>query len=120
MMGKPEKPYGFELILDLHGCDVSKFNRKSIEGYMVAVCEAIGMVREDLHFWDYEGMPEEEIPKDSHLLGTSAVQFISTSNIVIHTLNLSVFSTSLRAKSKIDVGCAKEISSNPTKTPNSQ
>lgn len=88
MMGKPEKPYGFELILDLHGCDVSKFNRKSIEGYMVAVCEAIGMVREDLHFWDYEGMPEEEIPKDSHLLGTSAVQFISTSNIVIHTLDL--------------------------------
>lgn len=82
------KPYGFELVMDLHGCDVGKFNRKSIEGYMVAVCEAIGMVREDLHFWDYEGVPAEERPKEAHLLGTSAVQFITTSNIVIHTLDL--------------------------------
>ncbi len=83
-----QKIYGYELILDLHGCDVSKFTRKSIEEYMVTICEAIGMEREDLHFWDYEGVPEEEIPKDSHLLGTTAVQFITTSNIVIHTLEL--------------------------------
>ena len=83
-----QKIYGYELILDLHGCDVSKFTRKSIEEYMVTICEAIGMEREDLHFWDYEGVPEEEIPKDSHLLGTTAVQFITTSNIVVHTLEL--------------------------------
>ena len=83
-----QKIYGYELILDLHGCDVAKFTRKSIEEYMVTICEAIGMEREDLHFWDYEGLPEEEIPKDSHLLGTTAVQFITTSNIVIHTLDL--------------------------------
>ena len=82
------KPYGFELILDLHGCDVSVFNRESLEGYFKKVCDAIGMEREDLHFWDYKGLPEEEIPKDSHLLGTTAVQFITTSNIVIHTLDL--------------------------------
>jgi len=82
------KPYGYELIMDLHGCDVSKFNRESIEGYMETVCEAIGMVREDLHFWDYEGLPVEERPKEPHLLGTSAVQFITTSNITIHTLEL--------------------------------
>ena len=80
--------YGFELIMDLHGCDVGKFTRGSIEGYMEAVCEAIGMEREDLHFWDYEGVPAEERPKEPHLLGTSAVQFIRTSNIVIHTLDL--------------------------------
>ena len=83
-----QKIYGYELILDLHGCDVGKFTRKSIEEYMVTICEAIGMEREDLHFWDYEGVPEEEIPKDSHLLGTTAVQFITTSNIVVHTLEL--------------------------------
>ena len=87
-MDNLKKPYGYELILDLHGCDVSKFTRKSIKEYMVTVCDAIGMEREDLHFWDYEGLPEEEIPKDSHLLGTTAVQFITTSNIVIHTLDL--------------------------------
>ena len=82
------KPYGFELILDLHGCDVRKFTRKSIEEYMVAICEAIKMEREDLHFWDYDGVPAEEISNEAHLSGTSAVQFITTSNIVIHTLDL--------------------------------
>jgi len=85
---KSKKAYGFELIMDLHGCDVGKFTRRSIEGYMVAVCKAIDMEREDLHFWDYEGVPVEERPREAHLLGTSAVQFIRTSNIVIHTLDL--------------------------------
>jgi S-adenosylmethionine/arginine decarboxylase-like enzyme len=88
MIGEERKPYGSELIMDLHDCDVGKFNRKSIEEYMVAVCEAIGMEREDLHFWDYDGVAEEELPSDAHLLGTSAVQFITTSNVVIHTLEL--------------------------------
>jgi len=88
MMGKSEEPYGFELILDLHSCDAGKFTRKSIEEYMVVICEAIEMEREDLHFWDYEGVPEEEISNEAHLSGTSAVQFITTSNIVIHTLDL--------------------------------
>ena len=83
-----QKIYGYELILDLHECDVSKFSRESIKGYMKTICDAIGMEREDLHFWDYEGIPEEEIPEDAHLLGTTAVQFITTSNIVIHTLDL--------------------------------
>ncbi len=82
------KPYGFELIIDLHGCDVSKFTRKSITEYMVTICESIGMEREDLHFWDYDGVPAEEISNEAHLSGTSAVQFITTSNIVIHTLDL--------------------------------
>ena len=82
------KPYGFELILDMHGCDVSTFTRKSIENFMIALCEEIKMQREDLHFWDYDGVPESERPTQTHLLGVSAVQFISTSNIVIHTLEL--------------------------------
>lgn len=88
-MNRMNTPYGFELILDLHGCDVDKFDRESITKYMVAVCEAIDMEREDLHFWDYEGFPPEELAQQPpHLLGTSAVQFIKTSNIVIHTLDL--------------------------------
>ena len=87
-MSKLQQPYGYELIMDLHKCDVSKFTRRSIEEYMEAVCEAIDMEREDLHFWDYEGVPVEERPKEAHLLGTSAVQFILTSTIVIHTLDM--------------------------------
>ncbi|HUS48595.1 MAG TPA: S-adenosylmethionine decarboxylase [Candidatus Paceibacterota bacterium] len=80
--------YGKELILDLHECDVSTFNRKNIEEYLKKLCEIIDMERQDLHFWDYTGVPEEELPTEAHLLGTSAVQFISTSDIVIHTLDI--------------------------------
>ena len=87
-MTKANKPYGFELILDLHSCNVSTFTRKSIENFMIALCEEIKMQREDLHFWDYDGVPEDELPSETHLLGTSAVQFITTSNIVVHTLDL--------------------------------
>ena len=83
-----KRVYGFELILDLHGCDVGKFNRTSLRKYFAKLCKAIDMEREDLHFWDYEGVPEEERTKEAHLLGTSAVQFIKTSNIVVHTLEL--------------------------------
>ena len=83
-----DRAYGFELILDLHGCDPSTFNRPSLEKYFQELCVAIDMEREDLHFWDYDGVPEEDLPTEAHLLGTSAVQFIRTSNIVIHTLDL--------------------------------
>jgi len=87
-MKTKEKPYGYELIMDLHGCDASKFNRRSLEKYFEKLCKAIDMKRRDLHFWDYEGVPAEERPKEAHLLGTSAVQFIQTSDIVIHTLDV--------------------------------
>lgn len=81
--------YGQELILDLCQCDVSLFTRESIAQYFADVCERIGMVRADLHFWDYEDASQEEIEKaqkNPHVFGISAVQFILTSSIVIHTL----------------------------------
>lgn len=80
-------PYGKELILDLHDCDSSKFNRKDITTYFEELCKLIGMQREDLHFWDYEDDPEEYKKAPPHLKGTSAIQFIQTSSIVIHTLD---------------------------------
>ncbi len=80
--------YGYELILDLHGCDVSTFNRASIDGYFEKVCDAIGMVRCDRHWWDDVGVPPAERQVSPHTKGTSAVQFILTSTIVIHTLDL--------------------------------
>lgn len=82
------KPYGYELIMDLHGCDVSKFNRTSLDNYFEKLCKAIDMKRADLHFWDDEGLPEEKRQTLPHTKGTSAVQFILTSSIVIHTLDL--------------------------------
>lgn len=83
------KPYGHELVLDLSNCSTEKFNRKDITEFFEELCSLIDMEREDLYFWDYEGVTEEEIPYDQpHLMGISAVQFITTSNITIHTLNL--------------------------------
>ncbi len=79
--------YGCELILDLYGCDASKFTRESIEQWLEGLCDLIDMQREDLHFWDYHGRPEEYERAPAHLAGTSAVQFITTSAVVIHALD---------------------------------
>jgi S-adenosylmethionine/arginine decarboxylase-like enzyme len=88
MVKEKDKPYGFELIMDLHGCDVSTFNRKSLKLFLKMLCDEINMTRCKLHFWDDIGVPLEEQQTSPHTKGTSAVQFILTSTIVIHTLDL--------------------------------
>lgn len=82
------KNYGKELILDLHECDPSTFNRKSIEDFFKVLCDKIDMQRCELFWWDDFGLPPEERQTEPHLKGTSAVQFIMTSNITIHTLDI--------------------------------
>jgi len=82
------KPYGKELVLDLHNCDPSGFNRKDIEEYFIELCIRIDMQRCEMHFWDDVGVTEEEKQTSPHTKGTSAVQFILTSNITIHTLDI--------------------------------
>ena len=81
--------YGKELILDIHNCncDSGEFSRGNIKRFMKQLCLMINMERHDLCFWDYKGQPEEYAKAPPHLKGTSAVQFISTSNITIHTLD---------------------------------
>jgi len=83
-----EKPYGFELILDLHGCDPNTFNRDSLDNYFEKLCKAIDMEKCARYFWDDVGVPVEDQQTLPHTKGTSAVQFILTSTIVIHTLDL--------------------------------
>ncbi|MBT7509896.1 MAG: S-adenosylmethionine decarboxylase [Rhodospirillaceae bacterium] len=85
--GRVTRKYGIELILDMHGCDASKFTRESISAYFERLCVLIDMQRADLHFWDDIGVPEEDKQTLPHTQGTSAVQFILTSSIVIHTLD---------------------------------
>lgn len=69
--------YGKELILDMHDCNV--FDEKNIRLYFRELCELIDMEACDVHFW----IGEDDDPKIS---GTSAIQFIVTSNITIHAL----------------------------------
>lgn len=80
--------YGKELIIDLYGCNAAHFNRADLRRFFKELCELVDMNREDLHFWDYQDYPEEKAEAPPHLVGTSAVQFITTSDIVIHTLDL--------------------------------
>jgi len=87
-MRRSKKVYGHELIIDLHNCEVSTFNRKSMRGYFKNICKAIDMKRCELYFWDDVGVPAKEKENLPHTKGTSAVQFILTSNITIHTLDL--------------------------------
>jgi len=74
------KNYGKEVILDMHDCSTKRFSKEDIQNFFDVLCEKIDMVQREVHWWT-EG-PEVE----DHLYGNSAVQFIQTSNIVIHTL----------------------------------
>jgi S-adenosylmethionine/arginine decarboxylase-like enzyme len=79
--------YGSELVLDLHECDPTTFTRDSIDQFFTELCELIDMEKCDVHFWDDVGVPPEECQTDPKTKGTSAVCFIITSSIVIHTLD---------------------------------
>jgi S-adenosylmethionine/arginine decarboxylase-like enzyme len=81
-------PYGCELVLDLHKCDPSTFTRESLDRFFSDLCDLIEMEKCVVHFWDDVGVPEEEQQTLPHTKGTSAVCFILTSSIVIHTLDI--------------------------------
>ncbi len=80
--------YGQELIIDLHNCNSARFTRRNIRNYFKEICDLIGMERCKLCWWDDLHTPEEEKETEPHLKGTSAVQFIKTSTIVIHSLDI--------------------------------
>ena len=80
--------YGVELLLDLIECDVSKFSRKQLKIYFARLCELIGMEAHAQYFWDDFRVPEDERQTDPGTKGTTAIQFILTSNITVHALDL--------------------------------
>jgi S-adenosylmethionine/arginine decarboxylase-like enzyme len=82
------QPYGYELIVDLHHCDPATFTRESLSRFFTELCDLIDMEMCEVHFWDDVGVPLEEQQTLPHTKGTSAVCFILTSSIVIHTLDL--------------------------------
>lgn len=111
LLWRGRKPYGWELTLDIHDCDPLVFNRISLTLFFNTLCEKIGMKAEDLHFWDYIDDPEGYKRAASHLKGTSAVQFIQTSNITIHTLDelrcvyLNIFSCKIFDPEVVKIMC---------------
>lgn len=81
-------PYGFELILDLHGCNAASFTRNHLDLYFTRLCDLIDMEKCEVHFWDDVGVPIEERQTSPRTKGTSAICFILTSTIVVHTLDI--------------------------------
>jgi len=84
--------YGKELILDLCDCNASLFNRRELKKFFTEMCHLLEMEKCKLTFWDYFWWPDFLIryfgwDKDDRIYGTSAVQFIKTSNITLHTIN---------------------------------
>ena len=88
MIQAPEKVvYGWELILDLHGCNPCTFTRDCLDRYFSRLCDLIDMEKCEVHYWDDLGLPKEERQTSPLTKGTSAVCFILTSTIVVHTLD---------------------------------
>ena len=74
------KNYGLEMIIDLHGCDLSVLDRPKLKKFFVELCDLIDMTRhgEPVYWEDTSNIP--------HLRGVSGFQFIETSNVVCHPL----------------------------------
>ncbi len=86
--------YGYELILDLHKCIVPGKNtffgswkrRRFLGKFFRNLCHEIDMVPCKLVFWDDMWVLPWNRQTKPRTTGTSAVQFIITSNITIHVL----------------------------------
>lgn len=99
---KQRKVYGYELILDLHDCAATGlhqtfiftffklcFRRRYLRAYFKSLCKTIRMEPAKLTFWDDLWCFPWNRQTKPHTTGTSAVQFIITSNITIHYLELT-------------------------------
>ena len=82
------RPYGLEAVFDLRDCDPARFNRTAILSFFTDLCDRIGMELCDVHFWDDEGVAPKDRQTDPDTKGTSAVAFILTSSIVVHSLDI--------------------------------
>ena len=106
-------PYGWELILDLHECVSAKFTRDHVDGYFTELCDLIDMQKCEVHFWDDVDVSLEEQQTEPHTKGTSAVCFILTSTIVVHTLDmLEVVYVNIFSCKSFDSALATEFTKN--------
>lgn len=76
--------FGLEAIFDFHNCDTSKFTAEALVGFVNKIIEI-----SDMEAYGEPIVWEDHVPQEVHLNGTSVFQWIKTSNIVLHTLNLT-------------------------------
>jgi len=83
------KGFGKELILDLHNCKALPVDRINLAKFFKELCdEILKMKRAELHFWDYQDDQEGYNEAEDHMKGITAIQFIYTSSIVLHALDI--------------------------------
>lgn len=77
-----ENKYGLEIIIDLHGCNIENFSKERLDLFFAELCHLSDMTP--------VGKPKYWLEKSNvpHLKGYSGIQFIKTSSIVIHTLDI--------------------------------
>lgn len=80
--------YGMEVIIDLHDCKKLPCNRQLIRDFFDKLPALLNVTLADRHFWDYEGEEEEYEAAPDRIKGISSIQFILTSNITIHSLDV--------------------------------
>lgn len=83
----PADAIGKELILDLFSCELTTMSKSSLDKFFVELCDKIDMTRTELFYWEYLEDQDKDPEEFSHLEGLSAVQFIKTSNITVHTFD---------------------------------
>ncbi len=79
--------YGKEAVYDCYHCDPKTFNRTSLRKFFNGLIGLLDMKKGDLHFWDDYQVPKKERQTSIETTGTSAIQFILTSNITVHCLD---------------------------------
>lgn len=80
--------YGKEMIIDLHECNTDLMVQANLDKYFDQLCSLIAMKQVKRMYWiEDEGCDEGEYEANPHLQGVSAVQFIKTSNITVHTIS---------------------------------
>ena len=80
--------YGMEVLIDCYGCNAKLFHRKYLRKYFKGLIELLDMQAGELYFWDDVGVPKDQRQTKPETKGTSAIQFILTSNITIHCLDI--------------------------------
>ena len=71
-----------EIIVDIHGCNIFNFKKKRLDAFfselvVLSDMQAVGKPK----YW-------KECSNIPHLKGYSGIQFIKTSSILIHTLDI--------------------------------
>jgi S-adenosylmethionine/arginine decarboxylase-like enzyme len=104
MIGTDATHYGMELIIDATNCDSFFMTEKSISKFLKILINVLGVeIAQPPFFWI------EDTPI-AHLQGLSCIQFIKTSNITIHTLDITktmymnIFSCKYFDREKVE-GC---------------